>query len=139
MELGIKDIIEGIALVSGWVAAFTAVRVKTNHLIEALERSNNEHRDAIQRTEDLLRKENRALHDRIDDKKQQFDNFQNEVKKDMERLWKMSNRFIEAAEAEKRFVLKTELKLMMEKLEVQYKHLDEKLEMLLASTGAKQK
>ncbi len=139
MELGFKETIEAVTLVSGWVAAFTTVRVKTNHIIESLKRTEHGHREAVQQIETTLRRENEMLNERVDEKKRAFDEFKKKVDNDMERLWAMSHRFIEAAEAEKRFVLKSELKLMIEKVDLQYKHLDEKLDSLIAAIAERSK
>jgi len=137
MNIGTKEVIEAFALVSGWVAAFTTVRVKAAHTERQLTALKDEHRRSLDRLESTLKREDEVLHERIETKKTMFEEFKEGIRDEVARIKSENGRFLRADIAEQKFVSKAELKLMLENLNLQYQRLEEKMDDIISAVRGK--
>jgi hypothetical protein len=126
MNIGIKEAVEAIAFISGWVAAFTTVKVKNNHALRKL--------DEIKREMD---REDRLLHERVSDKKKAFDEFREEVMREIASIKEDNHKFLRTDHAEQKFATKTELELMIKNVGLQYQALSEKIDVIAERLSVK--
>ena len=137
MEIGFKELAALAGAISGWVAAFTTVKVKSAQTSKMLEELKNEHRSALTRLEDALRKEDEIIHERIQAKKQMFDEFKEAIRDEIVALKSENHKFLRTENAEQKFVSRTELKLVLDNINLQYRNLDEKMDDIIASLKEK--
>ncbi|ADV46409.1 hypothetical protein [Nitratifractor salsuginis] len=120
MNIEIKEAIEAIAFVSGWVAAFTSVKVKNNQALKKLEEIKQE-----------MDREDRLLHERLSEKKRIFDDFRQSVMAEISKIKNDNHKFLETDHAERKFATKTELELMIKNVSTQYQALSDKMDSLM--------
>jgi uncharacterized protein (DUF3084 family) len=136
MDIGTKELVGIIGAISGWVAAFTTVKIKAVETRKQLDELKAEHRSALNRLEEALKKEDRILHERIQAKKEMFDEFRDSIKDDLAEIKSENARFLHTDVAEQKFVSKSELKLILDNINLQYTTLSEKIDGLIESLKA---
>ncbi|WP_456390346.1 hypothetical protein [Hydrogenimonas sp.] len=133
MDVGFKELAAITGALLGWVTAFTTVKVKGAQTMKSLEELKQEHRNALKRLEETLKKEDGALHKRIELKKKKFDEFKDDIKDELAALKNENHKFLRTESAEQKFVSRTELKLLLDNIALQYKNLDEKMDDIIKS------
>jgi hypothetical protein len=120
MNIGIKEAIEAIAFISGWVAAFTTVKVKNNQ--------------ALQRLEEIRRRmeaEDQMLNDKMAENERKLHSFREKIHQEVASIKDDNHKFLRSDHAEQKFATKTELKLMIENVSTQYRALSDKIDTLM--------
>ena len=130
MELGFREILTGIGLVGSWAIALTTVKVQSSGNAKQIDEIKAEYKNAINRLEESLKKEDEALNSRLQLKRQLFDEFKDEIKEEITKLKEQSQRFLHTEKATETFVSKSEWQLLIDNMNIQFKMLDKQYNQL---------
>ena len=138
MEMTLKDFIYALVIVSSGVAYVVASKIRSNENEKQIRDLRKEHKENIDKIEENHQREIEHVIERLNAKKQAFDEFKEVMHKEIEELRKCANKCLDSERAEAKFVTKAELKLIMDNMQLKLDSMDEKIDILIASVrGAK--
>jgi len=124
MDLGFRELVTGAGVLSSWIIAFTTTKVKLSENEKKIEDIKTEHRNAINRLEEKIKNENKALEAKLELKRKMLDELKYEIKDELTKIKEQSQKFLQAEKASETFVSKTEWNLLIDNMNLQFKMLD---------------
>lgn len=132
MDIVLKDLVYFFVVASGGVAYVVASKMRTSQNERQILALREEHKENIDKIEENHQKEIERVIERLNAKKAAFTEFKEAIHKEIAELKKCASKCLDNERAEAKFVTKTELKLMMDNMQLKLNSMDEKIDILIA-------